>query len=207
MLSSQAETVTRAVWISVAWFVIVLVAAVAGVFHTPGDTPPVAIGLAVAVPPVIAVWRAFRSARFRAWARSLDLGFLTLLQTWRVGGLAFLALAATGSLPDGFALPAGLGDVAVGMTAPLVTLYLVGRGRTGRWAYLGWTAFGILDLVNAVALGVLYSDSGVGLLATGVTTDLMEQLPMILVPAFGVPLTLVVHVISLVNLTGKCPGR
>lgn len=205
--SPPAEAITRAVWISVGWFAVVLVAAVAGAFHTPGDLPPVAIGLAVAVPPVIAVWRAFRSERFRAWARSLDLGFLTLLQTWRVGGLAFLALAATHSLPDGFAVPAGLGDVAVGMTAPLVALYVVGRGRAGRRAYLAWTAFGILDLVNAVTMGVLYSDSRIGLLATGVTTDLMEQLPMVLIPAFGVPFTLVLHVVSLVNLTGDSPIR
>lgn len=202
-LSPQARTLTPAVWVSVAWFTGILIAASAGVFHSPGDLPPVAIGLAVVAPPLVAAWRAHSSERFRAWARSLDLSFLTLLQTWRVGGLAFLALAATNSLPDGFAVPAGFGDVAVGITAPLVALYVVGRGRAGQRVYLAWTAFGILDLINAVTMGVLYSNSRIGLLATDVSTDPMEELPMILIPAFGVPFTLILHVISLVNLTQR----
>jgi hypothetical protein len=40
-----------------------------------------------------------------------------LLQTGRVVGLAFLALAAVDALPAGFAMPAGIGDVAIGLTA------------------------------------------------------------------------------------------
>jgi hypothetical protein len=202
-LSPQAGAVTHAVWISIAWFVAVFAAAIAGVFHTPSDVPPVPIGLAVAIPPAIAIWRAVSSKRFRTWARSLDLRFLTLLQTWRVGGLAFLALAATQALPDGFAVPAGLGDVAVGVTAPLVALYVIGRGRTWRRIYLAWTTFGILDLINAVALGVLFSNSPIGLLATDPTTDLMADVPMILIPAFGVPFTLVLHLITLINITAR----
>jgi hypothetical protein len=165
----------------------------------------VAVGLAALVPPVVAVWGALGSARFRAWARSLDLGFLTMLQSWRVVGIAFLALAATGSLPDGFAVPAGLGDIAVGVTAPLVALHVVGRGRVGQRIYLAWAAFGILDLVNAVTLGVLYSDSRIGLLTTDLDTGLMQVPPMVLIPAFGVPLALVLHVIALVNLVGGNP--
>jgi hypothetical protein len=206
-LSPLAGSATPAVWVSLAWCAAVLAAAIAGVFHTPGDLPPVAIGLAVVIPPAVAGWFALTSERFRAWARSLDLHFLTMLQTWRVVGLAFLALAATGSLPDGFAVPAGSGDLAVGVTAPLVALYAIGRNRLGRRIYLGWTAFGALDLVNAVALGVLYSDSRIGLLATDVSTDLMEELPMVLIPAFGVPFTLVLHLISVINLTGDSAVR
>jgi hypothetical protein len=202
-LSPLARSLKPAVGVSVAWCAAVLVAVFAGVFHTPGDLPPVAMGLAVVTPPAIAIWAAFTSARFRVWARSLDLRFLTLLQAWRIAGLAFLALAATGSLPDGFAVPAGIGDVAVGVTAPLVALYVIGRGRLGQRVYLAWTVFGVLDLVNAVALGVLHSDSRIGLLATDVNTSLMEELPMVLIPAFGVPFTLVLHLIALVNLTDR----
>ncbi len=49
---------------------------------------------------------------------------------------------------------------------------------------------------------MLYSDSRIGLLATPINTDLMEELPMVLIPAFGVPFTLVLHLISLINLSG-----
>lgn len=204
-LPPHVRDLTPAVLVSAAWFVVVFVAATAGAFRASGDGPPVAVALAVVVPPVVAVWRALRSERFRAWARSLDLAFLTLLQSWRVVGIAFLALAATGSLPDGFAVPAGLGDLAVGVTAPVVALYVVGRGRAGRWIYLAWAAFGILDLVVAVALGVLYSDSRIGLLSADIGTGLMQDLPMILIPGFGVPLALVLHVIALINLSRDNP--
>jgi hypothetical protein len=195
-LPSQARTLTRAVWVTIAWFVVVLSAAVVGIFHTPGDSPPAAIGLAVVIPPAIVLWRALRSERFRVWARSLDLRFLTLMQAGRLAGFVFLVLAAIHALPSGFAVPAGLGDVAVGLTAPLVALYLVDRARTRRWPYLAWTTFGIIDLITAVTLGVLHSG-----------TDLMEELPMVLIPAFGVPLTLVLHVISLVNITERAAIR
>jgi hypothetical protein len=50
---------------------------------------------------------------------------------------------------------------------------------------------------------VLHSDSRIGLLATDVNTSLMEELPMVLIPAFGVPFTLVLHLIALVNLTDR----
>jgi hypothetical protein len=202
MPATLASGMTPAVKISAAWCAAVLVAVIAGAFRTPGDLPPIAMGLAVVTPPAIAIWFAFTSERFRAWARSLDLGFLTMLQTWRVVGVAFLALAAAGSLPDGFAVPAGIGDVVVGVTAPLAALYLIGRSRLRQRVYLAWTAFGVLDLITAVALGLLHSGSRIGLLATPISMDPMEELPMVLIPAFGVPLTLVLHLISVINLTG-----
>lgn len=126
-----------------------------------------------------------------------------MLQTWRIVGVAFLALATVGSLPDGFAVPAGIGDVVVGVTAPLAALYLIGRSRLRQRIYLAWTAFGALDLITAVTLGVLYSDSRIGLLATPINTDLMEELPMVLIPAFGVPFTLVLHLISVINVSAS----
>jgi hypothetical protein len=88
-----------------------------------------------------------------------------------------------------------------------VALYAIGRDRLRQRIYLAWTAFGALDLVTAVALGVLYSDSRIGLLATDVSTDLMEDLPMVLIPAFGVPFTLVLHLVSLINLPGDSAVR
>ncbi|WP_202619140.1 hypothetical protein [Ornithinimicrobium cavernae] len=138
-----------------------------------------------------------RSARFRNWVRSLDLRTLTLLQTWRAVGLAFLALWSVGALPGGFALPASYGDVAVGVTAPFVAAFILGRGRAGRVAYLGWTAFGIIDLLAAITLGILYSPTSVGVLSGGAAgPGVMGQLPMSLIPTFGVPFTLALHAIS-----------
>lgn len=113
--------------IAVAWFAAALIAGTLGVFHSPPGTPPVAVALAAGTPPLLAITLAAGSPRFRAWAGRLDLRFLTLLQTWRTAGLAFLALTAVHALPGGFAIPAGIGDVAVGLTAPLVATFVIGR--------------------------------------------------------------------------------
>ena len=178
------------------WFVVMAGLGAAGAFTVTAGAPPVTIGLAAALPPVVTLALLAGSQRFRAWAQGLDLRLLTVLQSWRAGGLAFLALVAVGALPSGFALPAGLGDVLVGLTAPVVAA-LLARGTLGASAYVGWTAFGVVDLVAAVTLGVLYSDSAVGLLTRDVDTTLMAALPMSIVPTFFVPLLLVVHILSL----------
>lgn len=201
-LSSSPGTLTRAVWLTVGWFAAALAAAAAGVFATP-SAPPIAITVAVVVPPALVVWRAARSERFREWARSLDLRFLTMLQVFRVGGITFVALASVEALPSGFALPAGFGDIAVGVTAPLVALYLVGRGQGWRRTYVAWAVFGIADLGMAVTLGLLHTDSAFGLLAGEIDTTMMGVLPMAMVAAFAVPFALCLHVLSLVNVAGN----
>jgi hypothetical protein len=185
----SARRLTPAVLVVAAWFVVALAISAAGVFDQPPDTPPVAIGLAAAVPPLVVIGLLVGSARFRGWVRDLDLRFLTLLQTWRIAGVAFLALLVVGELPARFAVSAGVGDVIVGLTAPVVAVYLVGGGRRARWGYVGWTLFGIADLVAAVSLGV----------TTGSGMEPLAVLPLSMIPAFGVPLTLALHAISLAN--------
>ena len=84
---------------------------------------------------------------------------LELPHTPRVAGVAFLLYMALGHLPALFALPAGLGDIAAGIAAPLVARRLA-QG-TGRRAALWFNAFGMTDLVVALTLGAL---TGFGLL-------------------------------------------
>jgi hypothetical protein len=79
------------------------------------------------------------------------LSCLELPHAPRVVGVAFLLYLALGRLPALFALPAGLGDIAAGIAAPLVALRLA-QG-TGRRAALWFNAFGLTDLVTALALG------------------------------------------------------
>ncbi len=194
-LQPSARLLTPTVLVVVIWFGITLAAGAAGLFETPAGEPPVAIGVAAAVPPLVVIGMLAFSARFRDWVRGLDLGFLTLLQTWRVAGVAFLALLVQGDLAAVFALPAGLGDVAVGLTAPLVAAYVLGGGRWARRTYVGWTLFGIADLLAAIALGV----------TAGAGMEPVSVLPLSLIPTFGVPLTLALHAMSLVNAAQSGP--
>lgn len=197
-LTRSAALPIRSTAIAVGWFAVVFAAAALGVFQPPPGTPPIAIGLAASAPPIVAIALGLRSPRFRAWAAGLDLRHLTLIQVSRVGGLTFLVVAGLHALPAGFAVPAGLGDVAIGLTAPLIAAFAVGRSNR---VFLAWTILGIADLVNAVTLGVLYSNSPIGVLSGDIGTQVMATMPMILIPAFGVPFTLTAHVVSLINLS------
>ena len=73
--------------------------------------------------------------------------------SFRVAGVFFLLYLAFGHLPALFALPAGLGDIAAGIAAPLAARKLA-QG-TGRCGALWFNAIGITDLVVAGTLGAL----------------------------------------------------
>jgi hypothetical protein len=62
------------------------------------------------------------SPSMRQFALSLNPRTLTFLQSWRFAGYTLLALYFLGLLPGGFALPAGWGDVAIGITAPFAAI-------------------------------------------------------------------------------------
>ena len=179
------------------WFVAVFVLGGAGVIVRPIGSPPIPI-LIGAVGPVIAflaayaVWPAFRES-----VLSLDLVLATSIQGWRAAGLGFLALYAHGVLPGAFTYPAGLGDIAIGVTAPWVVLALIRRpGFATTRGFVVWNLLGILDLVVALSLGGLISALATG--ATGeVTTQPMARLPLVLVPAYLVPLFVMLHLSAL----------
>jgi hypothetical protein len=107
----------------------------------------------------------------------------------RVVGVAFLLYLALGHLPALFALPAGLGDIASGIAAPLVARRLT-QGM-GRRAALWFNAFGMTDLVVAMTLGAL---TGFQLLNVTPSSAPISALPLALIPTATVPLFLVLHI-------------
>jgi hypothetical protein len=124
------------------------------------------------------------------------------VQVYRVIGLVFVILLAQGQLPAHFALPAGWGDVLVGLSAPLVALALARKARAGRALAAAWNGFGLVDLLVAVGMGT-------GYLAPLLAPDLgprvapaaaMGVFPLILVPTFAVPVSVLLHLIALTRL-------
>jgi hypothetical protein len=69
----------------------------------------------------------------------------------------FLLLYASGKLPGLFALPAGAGDVAVGLLAPVVASTAGGDQQTDARRVWLWTLLGIADLIVALGSGFLPS--------------------------------------------------
>ena len=174
-----------------AWFAFSLAASSLGLFagNTAGFGLPVAIA---ALTPLLLFFLWFAgSSGFREFTLSLDPRILAIVQTWRVGGFVFVVLAGFGLLPRLFAYPAGFGDMLIGATAPLVAFGLIRFDR--RLNFIVWQSLGILDLVNAVALGTTAS-----LITSGhVDMTPMTVLPLSIVPTFLVPLFLILHVISI----------
>jgi len=112
-----------------------------------------------------------------------------------VEGSAFVILMGLGHLPALFALPAGLGDIAAGIAAPLVASRLAHGGgrRAARWH----NAFGMADLVVALTLGTLTGFQLVNVIPSG---SLISELPLALIPTAAVPLLFALHVTSVLAL-------
>jgi hypothetical protein len=120
---------------------------------------------------------------------------LALPQTLRVVGGVFLIVMTLGHLPAVFALPAGLGDIAVGLAAPLVAWRLTAGG--GHAMAVRFNLLAILDLVVAVSIAVMAS---LGPLEVTPSTEVLTLLPLALIPTVAVPLAIALSVVSLRRL-------
>jgi hypothetical protein len=173
------------------WFTVSAVIAGHGWYHTRlgHGVPwmPVAavafLGLLLALRRIPVVTRALTAPGME--------GRLEFPHTFRVAAVTFLITMALGHLPALFALPAGLGDIATGIAAPLVVRKLA-RG-TGRRSALWLNAFGITDLVVAFTLGGLV---GFQLIHTTPSGAAISGMPLALIPTVDVPLLLALHIAS-----------
>ena len=182
-----------------AWFGVVVLLGAHGAFARPPGTPPLPIFIGFAVPIVVFFAASRFSSAFRAVVLGLDLRLATAIQAWRFAGLGFIALYTYGVLPGMFAWPAGLGDMAIGLTAPWVMRALQRRPEfAASKGFVVWNLLGILDLFSAVGTGTLSALLAVGA-AGEVTTAPMAQLPLVLIPVFLVPIFLMLHVTALMQ--------
>ncbi len=181
------------------WLLLVVSLGAAGAFVGPPRTPPLPIAIGVAAPLVIFFAWLRLSQSFREFVLSLDLRLIAGMQAWRWAGMGFLDLYAHKVLPAVFALPAGLGDMAIGFTAPWIILALVREpGFAARGTFIRWNVLGILDLLVAVSIGAVSASFAAG--APGeISTAPMATLPLLLIPAFLVPLFLMLHTAALMQ--------
>ena len=166
----------------VAWAAIAWTLAVADVFEQ-GSRVDVLLPLSIFLPLIIGLPLLLRSS----WlGRVLDVtppAWLVGLQVYRVFGSVWILAWATGVLPGAFALPAGIGDTLVGILA-LPVAGIVSRNRA---AGVAWNLLGILDLADAFVLSSLMVQG-------------QMPYPLVLIPTFAVPLSLLFHAVSLRQL-------
>jgi hypothetical protein len=182
------------------WFSVVFFLGARGAFVSNPGSPPLAIFLGLAIPLALFVAAYFAWTPFRDFILSADLRFVAAMQSWRWAGQFFFWLYAWSVLPGVFAFPAGIGDMAIGVTAPWIVLSLV---RDPSFAasrrYVTWNILGIVDFVVAVSMGVLSSGlfQGMNGVIGNVTSSAMNRLPLALVPACVVPFFTMLHLTAL----------
>ena len=179
------------------WLGLAFVLGAQGAFVGSAGSPPVGIFLGLAIPLGVFFAAYLAWGKFKAFVLGADLRLVTAIQAWRWAGLGFLSLYAHGVLPGLFALPAGLGDMAIGLTAPWILLGLIHNPSfvTSR-RYGVWNILGIVDLVVAVSMGTISSGFLPGITGN-VTTSAMAKLPLVLIPAYMVPLFIMLHFTAL----------
>jgi hypothetical protein len=181
-----------------AWLGVVLIAGASGVFIGAPGQPPLPVFAGAVVPLIVFAIAMRASLAFREFLLALDTRLIVAMQAWRYAGFGFIALYANHVLPGLFAWPAGLGDMAIGIVAPWWIVALSKNpDAAGSSGFRLWNALGILDFVIAFTTATVC--------AMIITTDVpptiapMGQLPLVLVPAFMVPLFAMLHIIALMQ--------
>jgi hypothetical protein len=182
-----------------AWLVLVWWLALLGAFGTGGRIP--ALPVAIVLPLGIGLPLLLRSRRIGAVLDSTPASWLIGLQIYRVFGSIFLVYWLLGALSGIFALPAGAGDTLVGLLALPVAAYVRATPRAARSWAVAWNVLGIVDLVDAVFLGVLSTPGPLQLIAaTASGPSPILAYPLVMIPAFAVPSSILLHAVSLRQL-------
>lgn len=195
----RAATIRGAAIILAGWFLLAAALGIWGAFDATADGLPT-IQYGILVPIALGAWLLWRSPGLWRIIDAVPQSWLVGLQLYRALGLIFLILYAGGDLPGAFAWPAGLGDVLVGALAPVVAIaYARDPGKNGDLV-AAWNIFGLLDLVVAVATGFATSPSAFQLTAFEHPNELITLFPLVLIPTFLVPLSILLHIASLAKL-------
>jgi hypothetical protein len=131
---------------------------------------------------------------FRNWAETVDLRIPVALHLTRFVGAYFLVLCERGELPAAWAVPSGWGDIAVAVLATILLATTRPTNASGRRLYLGWNAFGFIDIVLVVAGAARQGFADPESMRT------LLQLPLSLLVTFLVPLIIASHVMIFARL-------
>jgi hypothetical protein len=192
-------------WLSIsllllAWYGVSTYLAVHGAFRASSVAKFPALPFVVFLPIIVGLWMIFRSRIMAQLIDATPLSWLVGVQVYRVIGVVFLVLLGAGQLPWEFALPAGSGDVLVGLLALLVARVVRSGSKRGQGAAYVWNALGILDFVVAMATGFLTSPSPLQLLAFDHPNLIATAYPLVMIPAFLVPFSSILHGLCLWKL-------
>lgn len=158
------------------------------------DSPVPLVGILFATPLLAFGVLALTSEKVRAIFLGIPLQLLIGLNALRIIGAIFLLDFVAGSLSGPFPFFAGLGDMITGALAIPLALTIARSKEPSARAIAVWNAFGVLDLIVAVGLGITSAaGSPLQLIRAGVGSQAMQFLPLCLVPTVLVPFYLLTH--------------
>jgi hypothetical protein len=189
-------TIPFTLWLAVVWAL-----AVNGAFQPiPGVVRLPRLPIAIFAPVIIGLFFVLRSKSIAAFLDATPAPWLIALQVYRIFGGIFLVNWMHGTVAGVFAVPAGIGDVLTGIMALPVALLLASGSERGRSAAMAWNIFGLLDFAVAVTLGTLSSPGPFQIFGLDIPASLAGTYPTVLIPAFAVPSSILLHALSIRQL-------
>lgn len=154
------------------WLAVSIILATMGVYHVDESAIPT-VQYAIVLPILIGSLLIWRSETVGRVIDAVPQQRLVGVQLYRALGVIFLILYSTGKLPGLFAWPAGVGDIAIGLLAPVVGYAYARAPRDTAGFVRAWNQ---------------------------PSSELMTVLPMVLIPIYLVPLSILLHLASLAKL-------
>ncbi|MBZ9735569.1 MFS transporter [Mesorhizobium sp. CA18] len=194
----------RATWLAIMipdtlWFAVAWSAAINGIFH-PDATALPALPSAIFLPVIIGAPLLLFSRRVGQVLDATPASWLVAVQLYRVFGSWALAAWLHGALPRVFAVPAGVGDVLTGLFALPAAIAVATGTAGGRRAAILWNILGLADFAVAITMGIITSPGPWQLIVPDVLSIGAGDYPGVLTPAFVVPSSILLHVLSLRQL-------
>jgi hypothetical protein len=194
------------IWLGVAtpftlWLAVVWNLALGGVFQPlPGVARLPRLPIAIFAPVIVGLFILLRSKLIGAFLDATPAHWLIALQIYRIFGGIFIVNWVHGAAPGIFAWPAGVGDTLTGMMALPVALLLASGAERGRSAAMAWNIFGLLDFAVAIAMGTLSSPGPLQIFGLDIPPSLVGTYPTVMIPAFAVPSSILLHALSIRQL-------
>jgi hypothetical protein len=158
------------------------------------------LAIAIFLPVLLVLPVLLSSKQIGALLDATPAAWLIALQVYRIFGGIFLLAWVRGGIAGIFALPAGIGDVLVG-TLALPVAYLVGTGAPGaRQRAMAWNLLGLFDFAVAIAIGIVTAPGPLQLIVPERPNAALGTFPMVMIPAFAVPSSILLHALSLRQL-------
>lgn len=194
-------------WITpavVGWLALTAGVALSGFFEDFSTLPPRVI-LAVLPPFLTALWLTWKApvTLYQAPPRA----FVTYQGFRVVMEIVLFILFYVGVLPRQMSYEGRNFDILVGLTAPIMALLFLRRGKEQRTVMIAWNILSIGLLANIMIIGLLSAPTPFRVFTEGPANRVVALWPWIWLPSFVVPMALMGHLFSLRQLFAMQPSK